>query len=104
MSGVARVIAAMRWEPMDRKAKVLLIPETKTGTPRAGYRSPRWRWRSWMGYPGTFGQARMEHASEGVWGDGKGKKGDRLPLIVIVYPRAGVVCYNHAVRSLGSPT
>ena len=27
-------IAAMRWEHMDRKARVLLIPETKTGTPR----------------------------------------------------------------------
>ena len=27
-------IAAMRWEHLDRKAKVLLIPETKTGTPR----------------------------------------------------------------------
>lgn len=27
-------IAAMRWEHLDRKAKVLLIPETKSGTPR----------------------------------------------------------------------
>ena len=27
-------IAAMRWEHLDRKAKVLLIPETKNGTPR----------------------------------------------------------------------
>ena len=27
-------IAAMRWEHVDRKARVLLIPETKTGTPR----------------------------------------------------------------------
>ena len=27
-------IAAMRWEHIDRKARVLLIPETKTGTPR----------------------------------------------------------------------
>ena len=27
-------IAAMRWEHLDGKAKVLLIPETKTGTPR----------------------------------------------------------------------
>ncbi|MHB8563544.1 MAG: tyrosine-type recombinase/integrase [Acidiferrobacteraceae bacterium] len=27
-------IAAMRWEHWDRKARVLLIPETKTGTPR----------------------------------------------------------------------
>ena len=27
-------IAAMRWEHLDRKAKVLLVPETKTGTPR----------------------------------------------------------------------
>ena len=27
-------IAAMRWEHLDRKARVLLIPETKTGTPR----------------------------------------------------------------------
>ncbi len=27
-------IAAMRWEHLDRKVKVLLIPETKTGTPR----------------------------------------------------------------------
>ncbi len=27
-------IAAMRWDHMDRKARVLLIPETKTGTPR----------------------------------------------------------------------
>ncbi len=27
-------IAAMRWEHVDRKAQVLLIPETKTGTPR----------------------------------------------------------------------
>ena len=27
-------IAAMRWEHVDRKAKVLLIPETKNGTPR----------------------------------------------------------------------
>ena len=27
-------IAAMRWEHLDRKARVLLIPETKIGTPR----------------------------------------------------------------------
>ena len=27
-------IAAMRWEHLDRKARVLLLPETKTGTPR----------------------------------------------------------------------
>ena len=27
-------IAAMRWDHLDRKARVLLIPETKTGTPR----------------------------------------------------------------------
>ena len=27
-------IAAMKWEHVDRKARVLLIPETKTGTPR----------------------------------------------------------------------
>jgi integrase len=27
-------IAAMRWEHLDRKARVLLIPEMKTGTPR----------------------------------------------------------------------
>ena len=27
-------IAAMLWEHLDRKARVLLIPETKTGTPR----------------------------------------------------------------------
>ena len=27
-------IAGMRWEHVDRKARVLLIPETKTGTPR----------------------------------------------------------------------
>ncbi|MHB1636404.1 tyrosine-type recombinase/integrase [Acidiferrobacter thiooxydans] len=27
-------IAAMRWEHLDRKARVLLIPETKTGSPR----------------------------------------------------------------------
>ena len=27
-------IAAMRWEHLDRKASILLIPETKTGTPR----------------------------------------------------------------------
>ncbi|MHB8391981.1 MAG: site-specific integrase, partial [Acidobacteriaceae bacterium] len=27
-------IAAMRWEHLDRKARVLLIPETKTGIPR----------------------------------------------------------------------
>ena len=27
-------IAAMRWEHVDRKARVLLIPETKNGTPR----------------------------------------------------------------------
>ena len=27
-------IAAMRWEHLDRKARVLLIPETKNGTPR----------------------------------------------------------------------
>ena len=27
-------IAAMRWEHLDRQARVLLIPETKTGTPR----------------------------------------------------------------------
>ena len=27
-------IAAMRWEHLDRKAKVLLLPETKNGTPR----------------------------------------------------------------------
>ena len=27
-------IATMRWEHADRKARVLLIPETKTGTPR----------------------------------------------------------------------
>ena len=27
-------IAAMRWEHLDRKAKVLLVPETKNGTPR----------------------------------------------------------------------
>jgi integrase len=27
-------IAAMRWEHLDREARVLLIPETKTGTPR----------------------------------------------------------------------
>ncbi len=27
-------IAAMRWEHVDRKARVLLVPETKTGTPR----------------------------------------------------------------------
>ncbi len=27
-------ITAMRWEHWDRKARVLLIPETKTGTPR----------------------------------------------------------------------
>ncbi len=27
-------IAAMRWDHVDRKARVLLIPETKTGTPR----------------------------------------------------------------------
>ncbi len=27
-------IAAMRWEHLDKKARVLMIPETKTGTPR----------------------------------------------------------------------
>ena len=27
-------IAAMRWEHLDRQARVLLIPETKNGTPR----------------------------------------------------------------------
>ena len=27
-------IAAMRWNHLDRRARVLLIPETKTGTPR----------------------------------------------------------------------
>ena len=27
-------IAAMRWEHADRKSRVLLVPETKTGTPR----------------------------------------------------------------------
>ena len=27
-------IAGMRWEHLDRRARVLLIPETKTGTPR----------------------------------------------------------------------
>ncbi len=27
-------IAAMRWERLDRRARVLLIPETKNGTPR----------------------------------------------------------------------
>ena len=27
-------IVAMRWEHLDRKARVLLLPETKTGTPR----------------------------------------------------------------------
>ena len=27
-------IAAMRWDHLDRQARVLLIPETKTGTPR----------------------------------------------------------------------
>ena len=27
-------IAAMRWDHLDRKTRVLLIPETKTGTPR----------------------------------------------------------------------
>jgi integrase len=27
-------IAAMRWEHLDRQARVLLVPETKTGTPR----------------------------------------------------------------------
>ena len=27
-------IAAMRWDHLDRKVRVLLIPETKTGTPR----------------------------------------------------------------------
>ena len=27
-------IAAMRWEHLDRKARVLLVPETKTGEPR----------------------------------------------------------------------
>ena len=27
-------IAAMRWDHLDRKARILLIPETKTGTPR----------------------------------------------------------------------
>ena len=27
-------IAAMRWDHLDKKARVLLIPETKTGTPR----------------------------------------------------------------------
>lgn len=27
-------VAAMRWEHVDRKAQVLLIPETKNGTPR----------------------------------------------------------------------
>ena len=27
-------IAAMRWEHLDRKARVLLLPETKNGTPR----------------------------------------------------------------------
>jgi integrase len=27
-------IAAMRWDHLDRRARVLLIPETKTGTPR----------------------------------------------------------------------
>ncbi len=27
-------IAAMRWECVDRRARVILIPETKTGTPR----------------------------------------------------------------------
>ena len=27
-------IAAMRWEHLDRKARVLLVPETKNGTPR----------------------------------------------------------------------
>ncbi|MHB8257716.1 MAG: site-specific integrase [Acidiferrobacterales bacterium] len=27
-------IAAMRWEHVDKKARVLLVPETKTGTPR----------------------------------------------------------------------
>lgn len=33
-SSVAREIAAMRWEHVDRKTKVLLIPEAKNGTPR----------------------------------------------------------------------
>ncbi|MHB1608636.1 MAG: tyrosine-type recombinase/integrase [Acidiferrobacter thiooxydans] len=42
-------IAAMRWENLDRRAQVLLIPETKTGTPRRG-RSPRPRWGSWTGF------------------------------------------------------
>ena len=33
-------IAAMRWEHLDRKAKVLLIPEAKNGTPRRVPLSP----------------------------------------------------------------
>ena len=46
-------IAAMRWEHRDRRARVLLIPETKNGTPRR-IRSPRRRSRSWMGFPGAL--------------------------------------------------
>lgn len=46
-------IAAMRWEHVDRRARVLLIPETKNGTPRR-IRSPRRRSRSWMGFPGAL--------------------------------------------------
>lgn len=33
-------IAAMRWEHLDRKARVLLLPETKNGTPRRVPLSP----------------------------------------------------------------
>ncbi|WP_366526596.1 tyrosine-type recombinase/integrase [Acidiferrobacter sp.] len=54
-------IAAMRWEHLDRKAKVLLIPETKNGTPRRVPLStaalavldalPRPPGRSCVGYP-----------------------------------------------------
>ena len=53
-------IAAMRWEYVDRRAHVLLIPETQNGTPRR-IRSPRRRSRSWMGLPGAlyaFGRVR----------------------------------------------
>ena len=36
-------IAAMRWEHLDAKARVLLLPETKNRTARRVRHSPAWR-------------------------------------------------------------
>ncbi len=46
-------IAAMRWEHLDRNARVRLIPETKTGTPRRVPLSTA-AWESWISSPGAW--------------------------------------------------